>query len=66
MIEQKRDNSRGDPEQEVKAWQKKLVEADRVRTGYQELTAKGLVTHEELAEKLTAFLETTDILFCCS
>ncbi len=52
MIERERDSARGDPDQEAKAWSEQVAEADRLRSGYQELAAKGLMTHEELGEKL--------------
>jgi hypothetical protein len=52
MMEEKRKDLRGNPEQEAKAWLDKLAEADRMRTGYQELAAKGLMTFEELGARL--------------
>jgi hypothetical protein len=41
-----------DPSREVKVWLDKLAEADRMRRGYQEQTAKGLMTLDELHERL--------------
>ncbi len=52
MLEEKRRAMRGDPEREAKAWLEKLAEADRMRSGYQELAAKGLMTFEELGARL--------------
>ena len=44
---------RGDPDAQAKTWVSKIAEADRMRAGYQELAAKGLMTFEEIGEKLT-------------
>jgi site-specific DNA recombinase len=52
MIERERNGSRGDPDREAKAWLERLAEADRMRAGYQELAAKGLMTVEELGVRL--------------
>jgi site-specific DNA recombinase len=52
MIEQEREGSRGNPDREVKAWLERLAEADRMRAGYQELAANGLMTLEELGVRL--------------
>src|SRR5215211_204479 len=52
MVEEKRKGLRGDPEREARAWLDKLAEADRMRAGYQELAAKGLMTFEELGARL--------------
>jgi site-specific DNA recombinase len=52
MIEQERNGTRGDPEGEAKAWLEQMAEADRMRAGYQELAAKGLMTLDELGERL--------------
>ncbi len=58
MIERERDNSSGDSDREAKVWLEKLAEADRMRSGYQELAAKGLMSHEELGERLGQLGET--------
>jgi hypothetical protein len=58
MIEEEERASRGDPEREVKLWHDKLREAERMRSGYQDLAARGLLTYEELEEKLAALEET--------
>ena len=52
MIEQERESTRGNPHQETKVWLEKLAEVDRMRSGYQEMAAKGLITFEELGVKL--------------
>jgi site-specific DNA recombinase len=44
MIEQERESTRGNPHQETKVWLEKLAEVDRMRSGYQEMAAKGLIT----------------------
>jgi site-specific DNA recombinase len=57
MIEEEERASRGDPEREAKLWHDKLQEAERMRSGYQDLAARGLLTYEELGEKLAALEE---------
>jgi hypothetical protein len=52
MDRERESNRRGDPERERKAWLDKLAETDRMRGNYQEQTAKGLVTIDELAARL--------------
>ncbi len=52
MIERERNGSRGDPNRKARVWAEKLTEADRMRAGYQELAAKGLMTLEELGARL--------------
>jgi hypothetical protein len=58
MIEEEERANRGGPEREAKLWHDKLQEAERMRSGYQDLAAKGLLTYEELGEKLAALEET--------
>jgi hypothetical protein len=58
MIEEEERGGRGDPDREAKLWHGKLREADAMRSGYQDLAAKGLLTYEELGEKLSAVEET--------
>jgi hypothetical protein len=58
MIEEEERSSRGDPGREAKLWHEKLQEADRMRSGYQDLAARGLLTYEELGVKLAALEET--------
>jgi hypothetical protein len=53
MIDRERRSSlRGDPDLESKAWMDKLAEIDRMRSGYQEQAAKGLMTLDELSARL--------------
>jgi chromosome segregation ATPase len=53
MLDRERQSSgRGDPELEKKAWMDKLAEIDRMRSGYQEQAAEGLMTLDELAARL--------------
>jgi hypothetical protein len=60
MIEDERNERRGDPERETRVWLDKLVEVDRMRAGYQELAAKGLMTLNELGERLGELDETRE------
>jgi hypothetical protein len=57
MVELERKNVRGDPEREAKVWLDKLAEADRKRSGFQDMAAEGLITFEELGEKLAGLEE---------
>jgi site-specific DNA recombinase len=57
LIEEERHALRGDPDQEIKAWAKKLAEVDRKRSAYQDQQAEGLITLEELRAKLSALEE---------
>ena len=52
MIELERKGLRGDPDEQAKMWLSRIAEAERMRGGYQELAAKGLMTPEELGQKL--------------
>ncbi len=58
MVEHEREGLYGDPEQEANMWTEKLAEVDRMRSGYQDLAAKGLMTFEELEGKLQGLEET--------
>ena len=60
MIEREEGSSRGDPRQELELWHERLREAERMRSGYQDLAARGLLTHEELGSKLAALEETRE------
>ncbi|MDP9474596.1 MAG: recombinase family protein [Actinomycetota bacterium] len=60
MVEFERRELRADPDREAKAWLEKLAEADRMRSGYQDLAAKGLMTPAELGEKLEGLKETRE------
>ncbi|HLL99173.1 MAG TPA: hypothetical protein VK276_08835 [Rubrobacteraceae bacterium] len=52
LIELEGRGSRGDPDREMEAWLEKLAEVERMRGGYQELAAKGLMTQEDLGTRL--------------
>ena len=52
MIEQESNSSRSDPGREIEAWLHKLGEVDRKRSGFQDMAAEGLITFDELREKL--------------
>ena len=52
MIALEREEMRSDPEREAKVWLEKLAEADKLRAGYQEQAARGLMTLDELAVRL--------------
>src|SRR5215210_2124238 len=52
LIDRESSGSRSDQDREAKAWLERLNEADRMRAGYQELAAKGLMTIEELSARL--------------
>jgi hypothetical protein len=52
MVESERDATNSHPDREAKAWAEKLAEADRKRSRYQDMAAEGLITFEELGEKL--------------
>ncbi len=58
MIEIERAALCDDPQREAKVWLKKLADVGRMRSGYQEIAAKGLMTFEELEEKLRGLKET--------
>ncbi len=60
MIENEEGSGRGDPRRELGLWHEKLREAERMRSGYQDLAARGLLTHEELGGKLAALEETRE------
>jgi len=63
LIERER-SSRGlgeDPEQEALAWSRKLEECARMRSAYQDQQAAGLLTLQELGEKLAGLEETRRI-----
>lgn len=51
--EAEREGLGGDPGREIEGWLDKLAEVERMRGGYQEIAARGLITFEAL-EKLGA------------
>ncbi len=58
MIEQEKAGSQGDPEREIAMWLEKAAEADRKRSGFQDMAAEGLVTLDELRAELAGLEET--------
>ena len=52
LIEQERKGTRRDTDREAKAWLDRLAEADKMRRGFQEQAAKGLMTLDELGNRL--------------
>jgi site-specific DNA recombinase len=61
MIDVERQGLRQDPKQEAKVWLEKIAEADRMRTGYQEMAAKGLMSFEELGARLEELKKSRDV-----
>jgi site-specific DNA recombinase len=61
MIEEEKTVLRGNPDREAKTWLSKLAEVDRKRGGFQDMAAEGLITFEELREKLDALEETREV-----
>src|SRR5215212_4096063 len=57
MIELERQDLRGNPDGEAKAWLEKLSEVDRKRSGFQDMAAEGLITLDELKVKLAGLEE---------
>jgi site-specific DNA recombinase len=53
MIQEERKAVRGNPEQEAKVWFEKIAAVERKRSGFQDMAAEGLITLDELREKLT-------------
>lgn len=52
MIERERRPGRGRSDGEMRSWSERIAECERMRAGYQDLAAKGLMTLEELGQKL--------------
>ena len=52
MTEQEKAGSQGDPEREIAMWLEKAAEADRKRSGFQDMAAEGLVTLDESRAEL--------------
>jgi site-specific DNA recombinase len=57
MIELKREGLRGDPHGEAKAWLDELAKLERMRDGYHDQAAEGLMGLDKLKEKLAALEE---------
>jgi hypothetical protein len=61
MIRQARTGERRNPGAEARAWLERLAEADRTRSSYQEMTARGLMTFDELAARIEELKNTRKI-----
>jgi hypothetical protein len=57
MIRLERDTALDEPEYEAKAWLNKLAELENKRSRFQDMAAEGLITFDELREKLLALEE---------
>jgi len=62
IIEEERKGVRGDPEREARMWLEKITEADRKRSGFQDMAAEGLITFDELRAKLADLEETRELV----
>jgi hypothetical protein len=54
MINEERSSLRGDPAREGREWARKMVEADRKISRFQDMAAEGLITFEQLRTKLAS------------
>ncbi len=61
MIDREREELRGDPDQQVKAWADKLAGVDMKRAKFQDMAAEGLITFDELRTKLSQLDETREV-----
>lgn len=61
MIDREREKLRGDPDQQAKVWAGKLADVGMKRTKYQDMAAEGLITFDELREKLAQLDETRKV-----
>jgi hypothetical protein len=57
MIELKREGLRGEPHKEAKVWLEELAKLERMRDGYHDQAAEGLMSLDKLKEKLTVLEE---------
>jgi site-specific DNA recombinase len=62
MIEEERKGVGGDPEREARMWLEKIADADRKRSGFQDMAAEGLITFDELRAKLADLEETREFV----
>lgn len=60
LMDQERKKTRGDANREAKAWLDRLAQADTMRRGFQEQAAKGIMTLDELEERLREIDETRE------
>ena len=57
MIEEEQASLHTDPDQEAEVWVENLAEANRKRSGFQDMAAEGLITFDELRAKLAELEE---------
>jgi hypothetical protein len=60
LTDREREGTRGDVDREAKAWLDRRAEADMMRRGFQEQAAKGLMTLDELENRLQDIEETRE------
>lgn len=60
MVELEREGMHGDPAQKAKVWLDMLSEVNRKRSGFQDMAAEGLITFDELRDKLATLEETRE------
>jgi hypothetical protein len=61
LIEQERNGRNGGPEREAKRWVERIAECDRLRRSYQDQQAAGLMTLDELRERLGELEDTRSL-----
>ena len=54
MIWAEKSHAAGGPERDAALWASKVEQIERKRSGFQDMAAEGLITFEELREKLEA------------
>ncbi len=57
MIELKREGERGDPHKEARVWAEELTKIERMRDGYHDQAAEGLMGLDKLREKIAGLEE---------
>jgi hypothetical protein len=61
MIDREREELRGDPDQQAKTWADRLADVGTKRAKFQDMTAEGLITFDELRAKLAELDETRKV-----
>ena len=64
MIDREREELRGDPDQQAKVWADKLADVGTKRAKFQDMAAEGLITFDELREKLAQLDEMRKVADC--
>ena len=62
MIAAEREVSKWAPDKEARMWSEKLADAGRKRSRYQEMAAEGLITFEELRDRLAELEDTCEVV----